>query len=311
MSGVEPAADAPVAGAGSERDDDIVQPFRVEAAGIRGRYVRLGASIDDVLGGHDYPDSVSELLGELTAVAVAMAGAFKFQGAMSLQAASDGAVPLMIAGYTAPAGDGAPAHIRGYARFDAGRVAATEGAGLLGAGHLVFNVETGPQAERYQGIVPLVGGSVAASIHEYFRQSDQLDAAMRVDAGRGGDGAWRAGGILIQRMPPPGGMLVEDNEWDRARAVVDSARRSELLDLRLAPVGMLRRLFPGDDLRVWRPVPVEARCRCSTERVHRMLHSFPPEELEGMADDGVVTVTCEFCGTVYAIPALDGGEVSD
>ena len=112
-------------------------------------------------------------------------------------------------------------------------------------------------------------------------------------------------------MPPPGGTLAVDDEWDRARAVVESTRRSELLDPGLSPRRMLRRLFPGDDVRVWRPMPVEARCRCSRERVDRMLQSFPPEELDDMAEDGIVTVTCEFCGTVYEMAAVDLGAVSD
>ncbi|MBM3508075.1 MAG: hypothetical protein FJX64_10325 [Alphaproteobacteria bacterium] len=81
--------------------DDVVQPFQIDRADVRGRLVRLGLALDGVLSGHGYPESVAGLLGELLVVAVATAGAFKFQGMLSLQTMSDGTVPLMIAEYRA------------------------------------------------------------------------------------------------------------------------------------------------------------------------------------------------------------------
>jgi molecular chaperone Hsp33 len=291
--------------------DDLVQPFRIDAAAVRGRLVRLGGAIDGVVAGHDYPAAVAELLGELTVVAAAMAGAFKFQGALSLQTSSDGAVPLMIAEYRAPADEDrhtTPARLRGYARFDADRVTGSAPGELLGTGHLAFTVDTGPNAERYQGVVALEGASIVESIHAYFRQSDQFDAAMRVDVGRSGNGSWRAGGVLIQRMPVPGRALGEpEDDWFRALAFLGSTSRRELLDAGLAPRSLLRRLFPEDDVRVWRPVPVEARCRCSRGRVDTVLRSFPARELEDMVVDGAVTVTCEFCNAGYEFAPAELG----
>ena len=44
--------------------DDVIQPFQIDGPGLRGRLIRLGASVDAVLGRHDYPEPVARLLGE-------------------------------------------------------------------------------------------------------------------------------------------------------------------------------------------------------------------------------------------------------
>jgi molecular chaperone Hsp33 len=309
--------------------DDVVQPFQIDRADVRGRLVRLGPALDAVLSGHGYPDAVATLLGELLVVAVATAGAFKFHGMLSLQTQSDGAVPLMIAEYrAAPAEDGpiAPARLRGYARFEADKVttALREGGGtrsnaerLLGKGSLAFTVEPAAGAERYQGITALDGPSIVESVHAYFRQSEQLDAAIRVDVGRvarigghgrgDGDGSsssvWRAGGVLVQRMPAKSATRSlgerDDDEWCRVLALVGSSGRLDLLDPKVTARDMLRYLFPEDDVRAYQPVQVEGRCRCSRERVDMVLRSFPAAEIADMVVDGVITVTCEFCNTHY------------
>jgi molecular chaperone Hsp33 len=61
------------------------------------------------------------------------------------------------------------------------------------------------------------------------------------------------------------------------------------------------------DVRVWRPVSVEARCRCSRERMDRVLRSFPRLEIVEMVVDGAVTAMCEFCNAGYAFPPVELG----
>lgn len=305
--------------------DDVVQPFSIERADVRGRLVRLGPALDGILAGHAYPEAVATLLGELLVVAVASAGALKFQGMLSLQTSSDGPVPLMIAEYRAPGGDEgdkAPARLRGYARFDGPKVAAALQDGpvehstmqrLLGKGSLAFTVEPTPGAERYQSVTALEGPSIVESVHTYFRQSEQLDAAIRVDVGGvtrmdgSGQSQWRAGGVLIQRMPGKNYLERNDDEWRRALALVGSSGRFDLLDPTLSARDTLHLLFPEDDLRAFDPVAVEARCRCSRERVDIVLRSFPASEMAEMVVDGEITVTCEFCHAHYRFVPADLG----
>ena len=103
--------------------------------------------------------------------------------------------------------------VRGYARFDAARVAALTAptqADLLGNGYLAMTVDQGPDMERYQGIVPLHGEDLTAAAHGYFEKSEQIPTRIRMAAGplmqRGAKAeSWRAGAIMVQHLPREGG----------------------------------------------------------------------------------------------------------
>ena len=294
--------------------DDLVLPFQIEASDIHGRLVTLGHGVDGVLASHDYPDPVAKILGELVVVSAATAGAFKFRGMLSLQTSSNGPVPMMIAEYRAPGGDDtrvAPAALRGYARFDAEKVAGLAQAAvnqapvrrLLGAGHLAITLDPGDGAERYQGVTALDGATLVDCIHGYFRQSEQFEAALRVDVARvaGAGGKWRGSGVMVQRLPKPGASYLarEKEGWRRALGLVASMDRTVLLDAGVPQVAKLEKIFPQGPVRAYRPVRVEPRCRCSREKVNTVLHSFSPEDRADMMVDGEVTVTCEFCTSIH------------
>ena len=44
--------------------DDTVLPFEVSALDVRGRLVRMGSALDEILTKHNYPAPVGKLLGE-------------------------------------------------------------------------------------------------------------------------------------------------------------------------------------------------------------------------------------------------------
>lgn len=284
---------------------DLILPFAVGAGAVRGRLVRLGPAIDAILDGHRYPDRVAALLAETLALAAVLAGSLKYDGLFTLQAQGDGPVSLVVADVTST-GD-----LRGYARFDADRLASAQDASvgaLLGKGYLAFTVDQGLKVERYQGIVELSGISLADCAKEYFTQSEQLDSEVRLEAqpGQAGHG-WRAGALMIQRMPgnqPGAPILTPDDSreaWRTATILMRSLTRTELLDDALAPGQLVHRLFHAEGLQVWEAKPLRAKCRCSDEAVARMLRSIPRSEIESLRDEtGRVVITCEFCRTDYA-----------
>ncbi len=287
---------------------DFVQPFRIERSGLRGRLVRLGGALEDILGPHDYPPSVASLLSETVALAALLSTALKYDGIFTLQTHGDGPVGTMMADVTSAGG------LRGYARYAPDRLAAAEkGSGgvvprLLGAGHLAFTVDQGPDTERYQGIVELTGATLADCAHAYFHQSEQLESAI-VLVSAGGGGPPRAAGLTIQRLPSARDEDTEDlaEEWRRAVILMSSITKAELLDPALSPRQILWRLYHRDGIRVFRQRPLRHACRCSQAKVERTLRSFPRSEIEAMGDDGSVTVTCEFCKANYVFgpEALD------
>jgi molecular chaperone Hsp33 len=308
----------------STAPDDLVQPFQIDPFALRGRLVRLGPAIDHILSQHAYPEPVAAMLGEAITLAVLLAGALKYDGVFTLQTKGDGPIPLLVANVST---DGA---VRGYAQYNAAKLDAAVNNGaalaglsvprLLGAGYIAFTVDQGEDTDRYQGIVELSGATLSDCAQHYFRQSEQIQAGIKLAVARAGadpagqGGAWRAGGLMLQRVPPEGGygVIADDVEdgWRRTMVLMSSATSGELVDPGLTPHRLLFRLFHEDGVRVYDTHPIEARCRCSRERIETILRAFPADELDDMAKERVTTVTCEFCSTRYVFDAAEIGRLA-
>ena len=134
------------------RANDTVMPFEIKPLGVRGRIVRLGAVIDDIVHRHDYPPAVSALLAEVIALTAMLGASLKFEGKFILQTKTDGPVDMIVADFASPNG------VRGYARFNKKKLDKLKSPtqqDLLGKGYLAMTVDQGGDMERYQGIVPL------------------------------------------------------------------------------------------------------------------------------------------------------------
>ena len=299
--------------------DDMVLAFEVKPLGIRGRVVRLGPVIDDILSRHNYAAPVSAVLAQSVALAALLGSTLKFDGKFILQTKTDGPINMLVADFASPNG------IRGVARHDAKRVAdlglsASENE-LLGEGYLAMTVDQGTDMERYQGIVPLGDGALADAAHTYFQQSEQIPTRLKLAAGplqaRGDKKQhWRAGAILVQHLPREGGMAAiqrssgdapegaeeivpENDDWVKARLLLDTAEDHELLDPTLSAEDLLYRLYHEDGVTVYPALPLTRHCSCSTETVEEMLRRFSNEDRADMIKDGAIEVVCEFCSTAY------------
>lgn len=297
-------------------DDDRVLPFQVDALDARGRAVRLGPTLDAILGRHAYPEPVARLLGEAVALTALLGTALKLQGQFQLQTRTDGPVSMLVVDFVAPG------TLRAYARFDEAQVAAAKPEDLLGKGHLAFTIDQGGNMQRYQGLVPLDGQGLEAAAHEYFLRSEQIPTRVRLAVAEhyaGGSRQWRAGGIMVQFLPQsadrqrqaefdpgdaPAGALreafVEDDAWVEARSLIETTEDLELIDPAITSERLLYRLFHERGVRVYEPVAIHDKCRCSSERILDMLKSFSEDDRQAMVgEDGMVGVTCEFCSTRY------------
>jgi molecular chaperone Hsp33 len=146
--------------------DDTILPFEVEGLDLRGRVVRLGPAVDDILSRHDYPAPVSKLLGEAIALSALFGSSLKFDGRFILQTQGDGPVRMLVVDYMTGG------RMRACARFDRKRVEAAIAAGqasggeLLGHGHLAMTIDQGNDMNRYQGLVALGGGGRQGAPHQ-------------------------------------------------------------------------------------------------------------------------------------------------
>jgi molecular chaperone Hsp33 len=294
--------------------DDAVLPFAVDLLDVRGRVVRLGACVDNILMQHNYPAPVARVVGEAVALTVLLGSSLKIEGRFQLQTRSDGAVDMLVVDFDAPDG------LRAFARFDADRLAeAGRGGELLGKGHLAFTIDQGADASRYQGIVALQGQGLEEAAHQYFRQSEQIPTRVRLAVAQSVTGAganWRAGGLMVQFLPSaderrqvdldpgdaPAGLTLEppeeDDAWAEAKALAATIEDHELVDPTLSSERLLYRLFHQPGVKVFEPQFVRDSCRCSQDRIKAMLRRFTPKErCDMIGDNGMIGVTCEFCST--------------
>lgn len=290
---------------------DLVTVFQLDKQPIRGRAVKLGLALDQALNPHGkarYPEPVARLLGEAMMTGALVAQSLKFKGRLVVQChgTNEGAVSLLMADCTT---DG---HIRGYARWNANKLKEIEldtrnpGADiLLGAGTFSMTIDQGPDMDQYQGISAIEGKSLSSCAEHYFNQSEQIPTRIKLACGQSldKDGShWSGGGMMIQKIADDEARADATPPWETAQQLFATLSDAELIDPELTTDTLLYRLFHEDGVRVVETHNVNANCRCSRERLLDTLKSFEQKALQDMAEDNVISATCEFCATDYKFP---------
>jgi molecular chaperone Hsp33 len=282
--------------------------FTIASRNARGRIVRLGPLLDHILSAHDYPAPIARILSEALVLSALLGSLLKEDaGQLTLQAQTQsGIIDLLVCDYRA-------GELRGYVRFDRERLSALGSHrdlfALFGKGYLAITFDHPVSEERYQGIVPLEGSSLAEAAENYFTQSEQLPSVVRLAVN---DTGHIAGGILVQHLPEGEEgrdrlhTRLDDPEWDRVRALAETIKSHELTDPALPLEGALWRLFHEEETRVLSTIPLSKGCRCNFEYVRGVISRFGPEERAEMVDeDGFISVDCEFCSRVFPISLSD------
>lgn len=274
-------------------DRDSLSRFLFEQLPVRGEIAHLDASWRAALERVDYPPPVRSLLGEAMAATVLLASTLKFEGALTLQIRGNGPVDLLVVQCSNDL------KLRGLARWQ-GALPAAGLPELIGDGRLAITIEQSGKTERYQGVVPLEGETLAACLEGYFTRSEQLPTRLWLAA----DTA-QAAGMLLQVVPAqtpeqernPAG-------WEHATVLADTVRNEELLQL---PVrDLLHRLYHEDDVRLFESTPVAFSCSCTRERIAGMLRNLGRTETESvLQEQGQISVSCEFCGREYKFDKVD------
>lgn len=286
---------------------DQVLGFTVSSRGVRGRLVRLGPVLNTILTAHDYPVALRHVLAEALVLTALMGSLLKADDSqLTLQAqTAGGAIDLLVCDYKG-------GELRGYARHDADDLAqlgANPSLGaLFGEGFLAITFDLGDSGQRYQGIVPLEGDSLATACESYFRQSEQIPTLIRVAVRSGPDGCMAAG-MLAQHLPEGEEgrerlhVRMDDPDWEHVAALGGSIRHDELLDPALTLEDLVWRLFHEEqEIRVTPGLHLQRGCRCSAEYYRSVLARFPEDERREMRDDnGDISVDCAFCSRVFKI----------
>ncbi len=291
----------------SETYSNQVLSFTIPERNARGRAVRLDSVLDEILSAHDYPAPVAHVLAEALLLTTLAGGLIKQTGAqVTLQAQTSGPISLLVCDYRAGA-------LRGYVGFDAEAVLKIGGnpslSALFGEGFLALTFDL-PEGNRYQGIVPFQGDSLAEACEHYFAQSEQVPTLIRVAITGNGSG-YRAAGLIVQHLAEGEEgrerlhVQLDHPEWEHVAILAGTVKFGELLDPDLSLDAIIWRLFHEErEVRIQQGASLSRGCRCSESHYQGVLAQFPDDDLAEMRDqDGVIVVDCAFCSKEFAIVA--------
>jgi molecular chaperone Hsp33 len=275
---------------------DTLRRYLFENLPLRGHVVKLAPAWEALRAHQSYPAAIESLLGQAVCATALLAGTLKFQGSLTLQITGSGLVRLLVVQCTHDFALRGVVRLRDLPGGDDFRA-------LLGDGQVTVSIDTGEGGPPYQGIVPLQGTTLAECLEQYFAQSEQLPTRLRLAAD-----SRCAAGLLLQQLPTQNDALdtqrLVQESWTAAGAALDELSARVLLEGDAAT--LLRECFADEDLRLFEPVPVRFECRCSPQRVAGLLRSLGADEVRSvLAEQGAVTVTCEFCQRPYRFDAVD------
>ncbi|MDD5227661.1 MAG: Hsp33 family molecular chaperone HslO [Methylococcales bacterium] len=263
-------------------EHDCLRRFLFEQHGIRGVWVKLTDSWQAAKQHQQQPEIAVHQLGQALACVSMLSTTVKFDGAMIMQAQSNGAITTLVAQATNQR------KIRGVVKCHSPMVgdSLTE---LFGEGRLVLTIEAG-NGKPYQGIVPLQGENLAAALQMYFEQSEQLKTRLWLFADDN-----HAAGLLLQELPSQEG---QPNDWETIEILASTVTAKEMFELDCHE--LLHRLFNEEDIRLFDAEDVAFECACSRERIEKTLNAMGEEELRAILNEQeIIEVTCEFCGETY------------
>ena len=273
---------------------DAVIPFVFESLPVRGALVQLESTWQRMQRDHDYPDPVTEVLGNSAAATALIAQSLKFDGTITFQINGDGPLSMLVMQSTDDL------DLRGMASVQdiAGDM---QFADLVAGARCAVTVDSGAMERPYQGIVQISPDSLASSLENYFAKSVQVPSHLHLE----GDQVL-CGGILLQQMPEESPTLEDD--WRRLGLLAKTLRAKDLAQG--ASHDLLHKIFAEDDVRAFKPRGARFRCRCSQQKVEEVLRLLGEDETRAACEErGRVDVTCEYCGRLRTFDAVDVARV--
>lgn len=266
---------------------DILNRYLFENLHARGESVNLSQTYQDIVALHDYPQGVKQLLGELVAATCLLTATLKFEGEIAVQLQGDGPI-----GYLAVNGNNRQ-EMRGIARM-ASETNATALKDLIGKGNMIITIRP-TDGEPYQGVVALEQDTLAECLAHYFEVSEQIPTKIWLFTD---EKTAQIAGTLIQLLPDSGEKEQQQADFEHLCQLTNTIKPEEIFSL--ASEDLLYRLYHQEEVRIFEPQAVSYKCSCSEDKCLSTISQIDPSELESIiAEQGSVSMTCDYCMTTY------------
>ena len=284
---------------------DKVLHFTLKNSSIRGRFVKLDKTINNILKRHDYAFPVSLCLADVLSSCCCIGSLLKFNGYFTIQASGKEKLKTMLADYSTKG------EIRGYANYDKNALNGIKKDAsidqLMHKGHLAFSAIESKSNKRYQGIIPVQKGSFSISIDYYFKKSEQINSEI-ICFSEFSNKTYISSAILIQVTPEELDNISENqiNLFEEASLFLKSLNKSELLSRQISMENILYKLFHSFEVRTQKEITIKDNCRCSLDKVKNTLFNISNAELDELTfSDGSLEVICEFCKNLTKLSRQD------
>ena len=279
---------------------DSILPFQIDNRNLRGRFACVEKVTSDALKNHHFPDEVCALLIEALLLTILIGEMIKIRWRLSLQIRGRGSIKLLATDYYAPREGGKPARVRAYADYDKDAKYFNLESGLF-----AITIDQGKKMEPYQGITPIIEGSLSKSAENYFFQSEQIktffDLNITKKHGEKNGNNWSASGFMLQALPEDNDIeLVDDQSWNSLKNRIIEQTKDYLMSADFDQYRFLDNIFQTSTLTVFKETKLKFGCSCKRKTLLYTLAKYPKDQLEEMSDDQKkISADCQFCGKKF------------
>ncbi len=278
---------------------DSILPFQIHDKNLRGRFARIERLASDIIKHHGLPDKVCKLLFEALLLTILIGEMIKIRWRLSLQIRGNESIKLLATDYYAPKDQGKPANLRAYADYD------KEATHLnLDTGLFAITIDQGKNMEPYQGITPIIEGSLRKSAENYFFQSEQIKTFFDLNitkkhsekSGRN----WIASGFMLQALPDEHDKkYIDDKSWNILKERITEQTKDSMSE-EFDQYRFLDNIFQNSALTVFKETKVKFGCSCKRKTLLHTLSKYPKAQLEDMCDKKEkISANCQFCGRKF------------
>lgn len=243
---------------------------------------------------HDTSATASAALGRTLTAGVLMSANLKGDDLLTIRVMGDGPIGVVVV--TADA----EANVRGYVVNPHADLPSKNGkldvGGLVGCnGELSMTKNMGLR-DPYTGSINLVSGEIGEEVALYYARSEQIPSVVALGVLVETDLSIKAaGGYLIQALPG-----TEENALIELEQRINNLPHiTQLYSEGIPPEKILQQLL-GEDFVELQRKPVAFKCRCSKEKLEKIMISLGEEEISDIINtQGKAEIKCHFCGDSY------------
>ncbi|HAO91631.1 MAG: Hsp33 family molecular chaperone HslO [Succinivibrio sp.] len=276
-------------------NQDSIQRFLFDNHGVRGEIVKLNTPFTELL--HDsYPKIIKKIMMELAVSSVLVASTLKDGSEIMVQihGGKTSKIKYALINIRQDLSFYGSAALQDNCQIDDKDTLASV---CSNDSVLVLSVFS-KDGQKWQGVVQIDTTSIAKTLENYFKESQQLPTRFVIHSDVATS---QAGGIMLQIIPE-----IKDNveSLEHLSILADTLSPQELYSLSFNDI--LLRLFAHEEVKVFEPKTVEFKCSCSRARCENALQQLSQQELADLAkEEQGTSMTCQHCGKTYTFTKED------